>query len=113
MNSGLSWYSTKTTLSWGSTELHAFSGEQVTAMPGVTVSELHAGSPSSHVTEQYVGLSLHSRSTELQASLPRQSNLINPSAELKENVSPLHFLSEPHVMTLFEGWLRRSFMYPC
>ena len=26
-------------------------------------------------------------------------NLINPSAELKENVSPLHFLSEPHVMT--------------
>ena len=29
-----------------------------------TVSELHAGSPSSHVTEQYVGLSLHSRSTE-------------------------------------------------
>ena len=44
----------------------------------LTVSELHAGFPSLHVTEHCDGPSLHSNVTELQPSLPMQSNL--PSA---------------------------------
>ena len=40
-----------------------------------TVSELHAGSPSLHVTEHFDGASLHSKLTELQPSLPMQSSL--------------------------------------